>query len=86
MIKVNCVVNSVDAGDKKALSNERQIVVDSLDDNFGYDEILITLGENKIVIRGDDLIAAIENCKSKGQLRHYFSLRRDGNRYNNEEE
>lgn len=63
MIKVNCVVESVN----KKKDPQTQMEVNSVDNSYGVVEI--TIGSGKITVYSDDIIQAIENCSKNGRRR-----------------
>lgn len=63
MIKVNCVVESVN----KKKDPQTRIEVNSVDNSYGVVELILV--DRKITVPSDDIIQAIENCSNNGRRR-----------------
>lgn len=63
MIKVNCVVESVN----KKNDPQTRIEVNSVDDSYSVVELVLV--DRKITVFSDDIVTAIENCSKNGRRR-----------------
>lgn len=63
MIKVNCIVNSADEKAKTCVS------INSVDKQ--YNAVELSIEGHSITVYADDIIQAVENCRSNGTRRRY---------------